>query len=94
MLTDRDERALLAAAENRISEPLRIGVALAAVRRRLTRRPPVAAQERESVTCHPTPIRTARPLQPLQPLQALQPLQPLEPPQPPQPIQAGLPTHR
>lgn len=47
MLTDRDERALLTATENRITEPLRIGAALAAVRRFL--RP-----ERESVTCHPT----------------------------------------
>ncbi|MFF3210106.1 hypothetical protein ACFYYB_05550 [Streptomyces sp. NPDC002886] len=46
-LTDRDERALLAAAENRIAEPLRLGPALAAVRRLLRR-------ERESVTCHPT----------------------------------------
>ncbi|MEU5146370.1 hypothetical protein AB0G42_04090 [Streptomyces yangpuensis] len=33
MLTDRDERALLAAAENRVSRPLRIGAALASVRR-------------------------------------------------------------
>ncbi|MET9853491.1 hypothetical protein ABZY57_11145 [Streptomyces sp. NPDC006450] len=46
-LTDRDERALLTAAENRIAEPLRVGAALAAVRRLLRR-------ERESVTCHPT----------------------------------------
>ncbi|MCX4783029.1 hypothetical protein [Streptomyces sp. NBC_01264] len=53
-LTDRDERALLVAAENRIAEPLhvgaalvRVGAALAAVRRLLRR-------ERESVTCHPT----------------------------------------
>ncbi|WP_327303524.1 hypothetical protein OG730_07825 [Streptomyces sp. NBC_01298] len=46
-LTDRDERALLAAAENRIADPLRLGPALAAVRRLLWR-------ERESVTCHPT----------------------------------------
>ncbi|WP_327255921.1 hypothetical protein [Streptomyces sp. NBC_01244] len=45
-LTDRDERALLAAAENRITEPLRLGAALAAVGRLLRR-------ERESVTCHP-----------------------------------------
>lgn len=52
MLTDRDERGLLAAAENRIAEPLRIGAALAAVRR-LVRR------ERESVTCHATPAPTA-----------------------------------
>ncbi|MFJ7271639.1 hypothetical protein ACIQV3_34195 [Streptomyces sp. NPDC099050] len=46
-LTDRDERALLAAAENRIAEPLRVGAALAAVRRLLRR-------ERESGTCQPT----------------------------------------
>ncbi|MFD3330230.1 hypothetical protein [Streptomyces sp. NPDC058701] len=66
MLTDRDERALLTAGENRISEPLRIGAALAAVRRVLagarTRTGPAGApargdappQERESVPCHPT----------------------------------------
>lgn len=75
MLTDRDERALLTAGENRISEPLRIGAALAAVRRALAR--PVArtrtgpdgsparriapAQERESVPCHPTPRPASRP---------------------------------
>lgn len=64
MLTDRDERALLAAAENRISEPLRMGAALASVRRSLTRRPRVSVQERESVACQPiptpvlTPVRT------------------------------------
>ncbi|MER7732133.1 hypothetical protein ABTX80_14750 [Streptomyces erythrochromogenes] len=54
MLTDRDERALLAAAENRISRPLRIGAALAAVRRSFARRPGDRAQGRESVACHPT----------------------------------------
>lgn len=47
MLTDRDERALLTASENRIAQPLRVGAALAAVRRLLRR-------ERESVTCHAT----------------------------------------
>ncbi|MCX4716884.1 hypothetical protein [Streptomyces virginiae] len=59
MLTDRDERALLAAAENRIARPLRIGAALASVRRTLARRPPARTQGRESVACHPThtPIR-------------------------------------
>ncbi|WP_158820764.1 MULTISPECIES: hypothetical protein [unclassified Streptomyces] len=59
MLTDRDERALLSAAENRIARPLRIGAAVAAVRRTLERRPRGRAQERESVACHPThtPIR-------------------------------------
>ncbi|MFB7261672.1 hypothetical protein ACFCXH_05845 [Streptomyces nojiriensis] len=59
MLTDRDERVLLAAAENRIARPLRIGAALAAVRRTLARRTlarrsPDRAQQRESVTCQPT----------------------------------------
>ncbi|MFE5538071.1 hypothetical protein [Streptomyces sp. NPDC056492] len=52
-LTDRDERALAAAAENRISEPLRLAPALAAVRRLLERRPRAARQGRESLTCHP-----------------------------------------
>ncbi|MBT2479536.1 hypothetical protein [Streptomyces sp. ISL-94] len=87
MLTDRDERALLAAAENRISEPLRIGAALAAVRRVLTRRPPVPVpvQERESVACHPTPTTPTTPIRPAQPLQPLQPIRPVRP---------GLPTHR
>lgn len=47
MLTDRDERALLAAAENRIAEPVRVRDALAAVRRLLRR-------ERESLAWHPT----------------------------------------
>ncbi|GAA2637570.1 MULTISPECIES: hypothetical protein [Streptomyces] len=54
MLTDRDERALLAAAENRIARPLRIGAALAAVRRTLAGRSPDRTQGRESVPCHPT----------------------------------------
>ncbi|MFK0044352.1 hypothetical protein ACIQU4_09650 [Streptomyces sp. NPDC090741] len=53
-LTDRDERALVAAAENRISEPLRLGPALARVRRLLTRRPRTGPQGRESLTCQPT----------------------------------------
>ncbi|MFE2145276.1 hypothetical protein ACFXA3_26675 [Streptomyces sp. NPDC059456] len=63
-LTDRAERALAAAAEHRISEPLRLGAALAAVRRLLARRPRTAAQTRqaqgrqaqgrESLSCHPT----------------------------------------
>lgn len=52
MLTDRDERALIAAAENRITDPLRAGAALAAVRRLLRR-------ERESGTWHPTTARTS-----------------------------------
>ncbi|WP_314252197.1 hypothetical protein [Streptomyces sp. DSM 40907] len=54
MLTDRDERALLAAAENRIARPLRIGAALASVRRTLARRSQARTQQRESVACHPT----------------------------------------
>lgn len=49
VFTDRDERVLVTAAQNRISEPLRIGAALAAVRRTLVRR-----VRRESVTCQPT----------------------------------------
>ncbi len=55
MLTDRDERALLAAAENGIARPLRIGAATAFVRRVLARRPPERGQGRESVACQPTP---------------------------------------
>lgn len=59
MLTDRDERALLAATENRIARPLRIGTATAFVRRTLARWSPARTQGRESVACHPThaPIR-------------------------------------
>lgn len=67
MLTDRDERALLAAAENRISEPLRMGAALAAVRRSLTRRTGVAVQERESVACQPIPTPIQPPVPPRAP---------------------------
>ncbi|GGS07306.1 hypothetical protein Snoj_10710 [Streptomyces nojiriensis] len=62
MLTDRDERVLLAAAENRIARPLRIGAVLASVRRALARRSPDRAQQRESVTCQPT--TTHRPVHP------------------------------
>ncbi|MDK9494955.1 hypothetical protein QEZ40_004388 [Streptomyces katrae] len=52
VFTDRGERALVAAAENRISEPLRIGVALASVRRLLAGLPPVRGMgRRESLTC-------------------------------------------
>lgn len=61
MLTDRDERALLTATENRIAEPLRVGAALAAVRRLLRR-------ERESVTCHATQATPAHQRQPTAPL--------------------------
>ncbi|MFC9587056.1 hypothetical protein ACFVJ8_30115 [Streptomyces yangpuensis] len=61
MLTDRDERALLAAAENRLSRPLRIGAVLTSVRRAFARRPQDRdrMQERESVACQPprTPMR-------------------------------------
>ncbi len=60
MLTDRDERALLAAAEDRIARPLRIGAALARVRRTLARRPQDRVQERESVACQPTRTPTTR----------------------------------
>ncbi|MFE2285387.1 hypothetical protein ACFXDJ_14575 [Streptomyces sp. NPDC059443] len=64
MLTDRDERALLAAAENRIAEPVRVGAVLAAVRRlvRRERIEPRELRERESVTCHATPAHTTTPL--------------------------------
>ncbi|MFB6565161.1 MULTISPECIES: hypothetical protein [unclassified Streptomyces] len=62
MLTDRDERVLLAATENRIARPLRIGAALASVRRALLRRSPDRTQQRESVTCQPT--TTHRPIHP------------------------------
>ncbi|MFF4325363.1 hypothetical protein ACFYZT_02470 [Streptomyces sp. NPDC001591] len=68
-LTDRDERALLAAAEQRISAPLRIGAALAAgVRRLLARRPPVRrapvrGKARESLPCQ-QPNTPVRPLPP------------------------------
>ncbi|WP_405437320.1 hypothetical protein OG373_09095 [Streptomyces avidinii] len=54
MLTDRDERALLSAAENRIARPVRIGAALTSVRRSLARRSRGFAQGRESVACQPT----------------------------------------
>ncbi|MEU9716602.1 hypothetical protein [Streptomyces sp. NPDC047976] len=52
VFTDRGERALAAAAENRISEPLRIGAALTSVRRLLAGLPPVRGKgRRESLTC-------------------------------------------
>ncbi|MFH7594261.1 hypothetical protein WDV06_04045 [Streptomyces racemochromogenes] len=53
--TDRDERALLATSENRISEPLRLGAAVASVRRLLARRSPVRGKARESLPCHQQP---------------------------------------
>ncbi|MFF1558226.1 hypothetical protein [Streptomyces sp. NPDC058279] len=68
MLTDRDERALAAAAEQRISEPLRLAAVASALRAlgrfllsRFGRdgfgpgRPRGSAQGRESLTCQPTP---------------------------------------
>ncbi|RSS32699.1 hypothetical protein EF912_37925 [Streptomyces sp. WAC07061] len=52
VFTDRDERALVAAAEDRVCEPLRIGVALASARRLLAGLPPVRGKgRRESLTC-------------------------------------------
>lgn len=62
VLTDRDERALLAAAEHRISEPLRIGAALASVRRLLARRSPVRRKARESLACRQPNTPAPRPL--------------------------------
>ncbi|MFE1554225.1 hypothetical protein ACFW6V_04445 [Streptomyces sp. NPDC058734] len=57
VFTDRGERALAAAAENRISEPLRIGAALASVRRLLAGLPPVRGKgRRESLTCQQSNI--------------------------------------
>ncbi|MCX5375032.1 hypothetical protein [Streptomyces sp. NBC_00091] len=63
VFTDRDERALLAAAENRISEPLRIGAALASVRRVLAGLTPVRVKERrESLTCQQSNTPPTSPL--------------------------------
>ncbi|MFJ8162796.1 hypothetical protein ACIRBY_17985 [Streptomyces sp. NPDC096136] len=62
VLTDRDERALLAAAEHRISAPLRIGAALASVRLLLARRPPVRRKARESPACQQPNTPAPRPL--------------------------------
>ncbi|MFI5620951.1 hypothetical protein [Streptomyces sp. NPDC051567] len=59
-LTDRDERALVAAAENRIGVPLRIGAAPAAVRRLLARLARPAGERRESVPCRTTPKPTPK----------------------------------
>lgn len=58
VLTDRDERALLLRAENRISRPLRIGAALAAVGALLARRPRGGGEERESLPCQQKQSRT------------------------------------
>ncbi|MEU8438196.1 hypothetical protein AB0F18_35965 [Streptomyces sp. NPDC029216] len=62
VLTDRDERAMVAAAGNRISEPLRIGAALAPVRRLLARRSPVRGKARESLTCQQPNTPSPHPL--------------------------------
>ncbi|MGO4456769.1 hypothetical protein AB4039_05490 [Streptomyces sp. M-16] len=58
VFTDRDERALLLRAENRISRPLRIGAALTAVAALLARRPRGAGEERESLPCQQKQSRT------------------------------------
>ncbi|MET8754434.1 hypothetical protein ABZW32_30720 [Streptomyces sp. NPDC004667] len=58
VLTDRDERALLLRTEDRISRPLRIGAALAAVGALLGRRPRGAGEERESQPCQQKQSRT------------------------------------
>ncbi|WP_411104364.1 hypothetical protein [Streptomyces sp. cmx-4-9] len=58
MLTDRDERLLLAAAEKRVCAPLRVGAALTRLRRALAHRGRSSArrrEERESVACPPEP---------------------------------------
>ncbi|MET9606601.1 hypothetical protein ABZZ17_16225 [Streptomyces sp. NPDC006512] len=62
VFTDRDERAMAAAFENRISEPLRIGAALAAVGRALAGRPRRAAKARESLPCQHPNASPTRPL--------------------------------
>lgn len=62
-LTDRDERALVAAAERRISEPLRFAAAMDALRALgrfarggfTPRGPHDRAQGRESLSCQTTP---------------------------------------
>ncbi|MGW7099323.1 hypothetical protein [Streptomyces sp. NPDC054838] len=63
MLTDRGERALVAAVERRISQPLRFAAGRASLRAlgRFARsrfapgRPRGSAQERESLSCQPAP---------------------------------------
>ncbi|MFD0269450.1 hypothetical protein ACFVGY_23205 [Streptomyces sp. NPDC127106] len=72
-LTDRDERALAAAVENRVCEPLRLGAVVASLRRTLWRtlaRPPhttAPAQGRESLPCQPNPLPIPSPTAPLRP---------------------------
>ncbi|MFJ9076103.1 hypothetical protein ACIRO3_12720 [Streptomyces sp. NPDC102278] len=51
MQTDRDERARVSAAEQRISEPLNLSAVADAVRWILARRPRGRVQERESLSC-------------------------------------------
>ncbi|MFD7630982.1 hypothetical protein ACFV7Q_34005 [Streptomyces sp. NPDC059851] len=69
-LTDRDERALAAAVEDRVCEPLRLGAVVASLRRTLWRtlaRPPhttAPVQGRESLPCQPTPPRAPSPVSP------------------------------
>lgn len=57
-LTDRDERALLIAAENRVAEPLRVGAALG----RLLRRARGSLKGRESLSCQQPNTSPPRPL--------------------------------
>ncbi|MEU3774969.1 hypothetical protein AB0F11_17505 [Streptomyces sp. NPDC032472] len=81
LLTDRDERALVAAAENRIGEPLRLGAAQAAVRRALhrilVRRSPAPEEARESLSCQPT--RRTHPPQSTQPVRSARSTHPAAP---------------
>ncbi|MEU5808430.1 hypothetical protein [Streptomyces sp. NPDC047718] len=73
VLTDRDERAQVAAVENRICEPLRLGAVVASLRRALWRalaRPPHTTgpvQGRESLPCRPTPAPIPSPTAPPRP---------------------------
>ncbi|MFD8983091.1 hypothetical protein [Streptomyces sp. NPDC059564] len=57
-LTDRDERELLLRAENRISRPLPVRAALAAVGAFLAWRPRGAGKGRESLSCQPNQSTT------------------------------------
>ncbi|MFF4645742.1 hypothetical protein [Streptomyces sp. NPDC001389] len=61
-LTDRDERTLPAVAEQRISEPLRIGAAPASARRLPARRSPVRRKARQSLACQQPNTPAPRPL--------------------------------
>lgn len=53
VLTDRDERELLLRTEDRISRPLPVRAALAAVGGFLARRPRAGGKGRESLSCQP-----------------------------------------